>query len=41
MARLMLPAVSRLNTTIGSRLSMHSEIAVASITFRPRSSTFR
>ena len=40
-ARLMLPGVRRLKTTIGSRLSMHSEIAVASITFRPCSSTCR
>jgi hypothetical protein len=30
-----------LKTTIGSRLSMHSEIAVASITLRPCSSTCR
>ena len=41
MARLMLPGVRRLNTTIGSRLSMHSEMAVASITLRPCSSTCR
>src|SRR3954470_19623544 len=40
-ARLMLPGVRRLNTTIGRRLSMHSEIAVASITLRPRSRTCR
>ena len=41
MARLMLPGLRRLKTTIGSLLSMHSEIAVVSITFRPCSSTFR
>ena len=41
MARVMLPGVRRLKTTIGSLLSMHSEIAVASITFRPCSSTWR
>ena len=40
-ARLMLPGVRRLNTTIGSWLSMHSEMAVASITFSPCSSTCR
>ena len=34
-ARLMFPGVSRLKTTIGRRLSMQSEMAVASITFRP------
>ena len=34
-ARRMLPGVRRLKTTIGSLLSMQSEIAVASITFRP------
>ena len=39
MTRRRLPAVRRLNTTIGSLLSMHSEIAVASITLSPCSST--
>src|SRR2546428_12660442 len=41
MARLMLPGRSRLKTTIGRRLSMQREIAVASITLRPCSSTCR
>ena len=36
--RTMFPAF-RLNTSIGRRLSMHSEIAVESITFKPRFST--
>ena len=40
-ARLMLPGVRRLKTTIGRRLSMHSEMAVASITFKPCSRTWR
>src|SRR5437899_48724 len=40
-ARLMLPGVVRLKTTIGRRLSMQSEMAVASITFSPCSSTCR
>src|SRR5262249_52458805 len=40
-ARLMLPGVRRLKTTIGRRLSMQSEMAVASITFSPCSSTWR
>src|SRR5262245_39734387 len=40
-ARLILPGVRRLNTTIGSRLSMQSEIAVASMTLSPCSSTWR
>ena len=34
-----LPAVRRLKTTIGSLLSMHREMAVASITLSPCSST--
>ena len=41
MARVMLPGVRRLKTTIGSLLSMHSEIAVVSITRRRRSRTCR
>ena len=41
MTRRRLPGVRRLNTTIGSLLSMQSEMAVASMTLRPRSSTFR
>ena len=39
--RRMLPACRRLKTTIGSLLSMQSEIAVASMTFSCRSSTWR
>src|SRR5690606_26917720 len=38
---LMLPSVIRSNTTIGTRLSMHMVIDVASITFSPRFSTSR
>ncbi len=41
MTRRRLPGVRRLKTTIGSLLSMQSEMAVASITLRPCSSTFR
>ena len=37
----MLPGVSRLKTTIGRRLSMQREMAVASITFNLCSSTWR
>src|SRR6266851_326460 len=37
----MLPGVSRLNTTIGTSLSMHSVSAVLSITSMPRLSTSR
>src|SRR5690242_6296912 len=40
-ARRMLPGVRRLKTTIGSLLSMHREMAVASMTFSPRSRTLR
>src|SRR5215813_10787170 len=40
-ARLMLPGVRGLNTTIGRRLSMQSEIAVASMTFKRCSRTWR
>src|SRR5262249_6273761 len=36
-----LPGVRRLKTTIGSLLSMHREIAVASITLSPCSRTLR
>ena len=39
--RRMLPGVFRLKTTIGSLLSMHSEIAVASITCSRCCSTWR
>ena len=38
-ARMMLPGWSMLNTRIGRPLSMHSEIAVESITWSPRLST--
>src|SRR5262249_5313153 len=38
-ARMMFPCSSMLNTRIGSPLSMHSEIAVESITWRLRLST--
>src|SRR4029077_20560794 len=38
-ARAMLPSPSKLNTTIGSRLSMQRLIAVASATRRPRAMT--
>ena len=38
-ARLMLPATSMLNTTIGKSLSIDSEIAVESRTRKPRSNT--
>ena len=39
--RSMLPGVSRLNTTIGTSLSMHSVSAVLSMTSMPRLSTSR
>ena len=39
--RLILPLTVRLKTMIGNLLSMHSEIAVESMTFRPCCSTSR